>query len=203
MSTKDKRVDKYITKAKPFAKPILKHIREVVHKASPDIEETAKWGFPHFDYKGEMLCSMAGFKDHCVFMFWKHSLMKDVSKILGARKAKDGLTWITALDDLPADDILIAYVKQAIKLNEEGIKLPQKPKKVTDKKDLVVPLYLKRELNKNKKAKEVFDAFSYSNQKEYIVWLTDAKLPATRKERLKIAIEWIAEGKVRNWKYLK
>ena len=200
MSKKDKKVTAYITKAKPFAKPILRHLREVVHKASPHIEETCKWAFPHFDYKGEMLCSMASFKEHAVFMFWKHTLMKDIHKILNS---KMGLTRITKLEDLPSDKILLEYIQQAIKLNEEDIKLPKPPKRVLDKKDLVVPLYLKRALNKNPKAKEIFDAFSYTNQKEYIIWLTDAKLEKTRKERLKTAIDWMAEGKVRNWKYLK
>jgi len=201
MST-DKRIDAYIAKAQPFAQPILKHIKEVVHKAVPDIEETMKWSFPHFDYNG-MLCSMAGFKQHCVFMFWKQSIMKDPHKIFGARDAEGGMGRLKSLKDLPSDKILIEYIKEALKLNEAGVTVPKKPARASDKKELVVPDYLKKALSKNTKAKKTFENFSYSNQKEYVTWLTEAKTETTRDSRLALAIEWMEEGKIRNWKYLK
>jgi uncharacterized protein YdeI (YjbR/CyaY-like superfamily) len=201
--SKDKRIDKYIADAQPFAQPILKHIREVVHKACPDIQETMKWSFPHFDYKGMMLCSMAGFKQHCVFMFWKQSIMKDPHKIFGARDAEGGLGRIKSIKDMPSDKILIEYIKQAMKLNDAGVTLPKKETKSSEKKELVVPDYLKKALAKNAKAKKTFENFSPSNRKEYITWLTEAKSEETRNSRLRLAIEWMAEGKIRNWKYLK
>ncbi len=203
MSKKDKRVDAYIDKCQPFAKPILEYIRDVVHKASPDIEETMKWSFPHFDYKGNMLCSMAGFKQHCVFMFWKQRIMKDPYKIFGPRDAEGGLGRITNIKELPLDKILIEYIKQAIKLNNSGVKLPQKEKKPIEKKAITAPDYLTKALTKNAKARKTFEEFSPSNKKEYIMWLVDAKTEETRESRLKLAIEWMSEGKVRNWKYLK
>ena len=203
MGKSDKRIDAYIAKVQPFAQPILKHIRAVVHKASPDINETMKWSFPHFDYKGKMLCSMAGFKEHCVFMFWKQSIMKDPNKLFGPRDKEGGMGRIKNVKEMPSEKILIEYIKQAMKLNDEGKTTPRKEKKVSDKKELVVPDYLKKALAKNAKAKKTFEAFSYSNQKEYTMWLADAKTEETRDSRLKLAIEWMEEGKIRNWKYVK
>jgi|SRR6185312_6986307 len=203
MGKTDKRIDAYIAKTQPFAQPILKHIRAVVHKASPDINETMKWSFPHFDYKGKMLCSMAGFKEHCVFMFWKQTIMKDPNKLFGPRDKEGGMGRIKSVKEIPSEKILIEYIKQAMKLNDEGKALPKKEKKVIDKKELVVPDYLKKALAKNAKAKKTFDAFSPSNQKEYITWLTDAKTEETRDSRLKLAVEWMEEGKIRNWKYVR
>lgn len=206
MGKKDPRIDAYIEKSKDFAKPILKHIRELVHKAVPDTAETMKWSFPHFDYLEEMMFGMAAFKEHMAIGFWKGSIMNDPDKILdvGREQAMGHFGRITSMKDLPSDKIMIKYIKEAARLNKEGIKLP--PKKKTspkEKKELVVPDYLTKALNKNKPAKKVFDEFSYSKKKEYIEWLTEAKTEATRDKRLEQAIEWIAEGKSRNWKYQK
>lgn len=200
---KDKRVDDYIAKAAPFAQPILKHFRKLVHEACPDVEETIKWGFPCFDYKGVM-CSMTGFKQHCAFNFWKAALMKDADKLLATAKsevAMGNLGRITSLKDLPSDKKLLGYVKESMKLNEANVKMPRKAP--TTNKELSVPDYLIAALKKNKKAKEIFDGFSYSNKKEYITWLTEAKTDATREKRLTDAIQWMSEGKIRNWKYIK
>ncbi len=130
--SKDKRVDAYIEKAQPFAKAILKHLRALVHKANPEVEETIKWSFPCFDYKGAF-CSMASFKEHAVFGFWKSPLMKDPKGYLQERSNKGGeamgnLGKITSLKDLPPDKVIIDLVKQAKKLNDENIKLPSRPK---------------------------------------------------------------------------
>ncbi len=203
MATKDKRVDAYIAKSADFAKPILTHLRELVHKACPEVEETMKWSFPHFDYKG-MMCSMASFKQHCAFGFWKASLMKDKTLVKNAKSetAMGHLGKITSLKDLPSDKVLIGYIKEAAKLNDEGAKLPQKPKS-TEKKELVVPDYFLKVMKKNKKAFQTFDSFSYSNKKEYVEWITEAKTEETRAKRMETAVEWMAEGKPRNWKYMK
>jgi len=202
MGVKDKRLDAYIAKSAPFAQPILKHLRELVHKACPEAEETMKWSFPHFNYLGSTLCSMAAFKQHMAFGFWKASLMKDPNKILqkGEREAMGHFGRITSLKDLPSDKIMIVYIKEAARLNKDGVKIVKKPKP-TEKKELVAPKYLVAALSKNKAAKKHFDEFSYSKKKEYIEWLTEAKSDETRKKRLTTAVEWISEGKGRNWKY--
>lgn len=201
----DKRIDAYIAKAQPFAQPILKHLRSLVHKACPNVEETMKWSFPHFDYKGEMMCSMAAFKQHAVFSFWKAKLLKNSKGYLQERSADGGAAMghfgrITNLKDLPPDKAIIDLVKQAMKLNDKGIKLPSKPK--TKKKELTIPDYFLKELKKNKKALATFEAFSYSHKKEYIEWITEAKTDKTREKRMLTTIEWLAEGKARNWKYM-
>ena len=203
MGKKDPRVDAYIAKSQEFAKPILKHFRELVHKACPDVGETIKWSFPNFDYKGPY-CSIASFKQHCAFGFWKAALMKDIKLMSNAKSetAMGHLGRITSLKDLPPDKILISYLKEAAKLNDDGIKLPKR-KISPEKKVLVVPNYFTKELNKNKKALETFNNFNYSNKKEYVEWITEAKTDETRNNRMETAIVWLAEGKSRNWKYIR
>lgn len=200
MSKKDPRVDAYIAKAQPFAQPVLKHLRKLVHEACPDVQETIKWSFASFDYKGPF-CSMASFKEHCVFGFWKAALMKDSKNLKENQQTAMGhLGRITSIKDLPPDKKIIAYIKEAMKLNDTGAKLPAR-KKVTESTALPVPSYLKTALGKNKKAKEQWDNFTPGKKKEYITWLTEAKTEATRQKRLETAIGWISEGKIRNWKY--
>lgn len=200
----DQRIDDYIANAADFAKPILIHLRQTVHATCPGVEETWKWSFPHFMYQGAILCSMAAFKSHCAFGFWKASLIADTDKVLTLtdREAMGHLGKIEGLKDLPKEAVLKRYIKAAMKLNEEGVKLPPK-KKATEKErqELEVPAYFEKELKKNKIAKAVFEAFSYSNKKEYIQWLEEAKTDATRNKRMAEALEWIEEGKDRNWKY--
>lgn len=200
MNKPDPRIDAYIAKAAPFAQTVLQHIRKLVHKACPDITETMKWSFPHFEYKG-VVCSMAAFKQHCAFGFWKASIMKDPNKIMQIkdRGAMGHFDRITTVKDLPADKIMIAYIKEAVLLNENGIKLPAKTK--TTQKEIVVPADIIAALKKNSKAKKVFEAFSPSHKKEYIEWITEAKTEPTRIKRLNTMLEWLEEGKDRNWKY--
>ncbi len=203
MGKKDPRVDAYISKSQPFAKPILEHLRELVHKACPDVEETIKWSFASFDYKGPY-CSMAAFKHHCTFGFWKAALMKDKKLMSNAKSetAMGHLGRIASLKDLPSDKILISYLKEAAKLNADGIKLPKK-KVSHENKVLVVPNYFTKELKKKKKAFETFNNFSYSHRKEYVEWITEAKTDETRNKRIATTLEWLSEGKSRNWKYAK
>lgn len=199
----DKRVDAYINKSADFAKPILSHIRSLMHKACPAVEETIKWGFPIFEYKGPM-CNMASFKQHCAFGFWKAKLLEEQSNLeLGnGRSAMGHLGRITSLKDLPSDKIMITMIKQAMKLNDEGIKIKKTVKKVSEE-DAVAPDYFLKALSKNKKAEKHFNAFPNGQRKEYIVWITEAKTEDTRNKRMATAIEWISEGKRRNWKYEK
>ena len=198
MPTTDPRVDAYIEKSAEFAKPILTHLRNLVHQACPDITETMKWSFPHFDHKG-MVCSMASFKQHSAFGFWKQSLMEK-DAFPAEKTAMGSFGRITSLKDLPEDKVMIGLVHQAVELNEKGVKAAKKP---VTRKELAVPDDLTSAFKKDKKAKTVFDAFSYSNQKEYVEWITEAKTEATRNKRLATTIEWLAEGKSRNWKYEK
>jgi uncharacterized protein YdeI (YjbR/CyaY-like superfamily) len=202
MEKYDERVDAYIDKSAEFAKPILKHIRELVHKASPEITETIKWGFASFDYKGPV-CSMAAFKQHCSFGFWKTKLIPDPYNLLTkSDEAMGQLGKISALTDLPDDDILVEYIRNAVRLNEQGIKNPVK-KPVAARIEIQVPAYFAAVLEKHPLAKEKFDQFSYSHRKEYIEWITEAKTEPTREKRIATTIEWLTEGKSRNWKYQK
>ena len=203
MAKKDARIDLYISKSADFAKPILVYLRELIHTACPDVQETIKWGFASFDYKGPM-CSMASFKQHCSFGFWKASLMKDETLIANAKteSAMGHYGKITSLKDLPSNKKIIAHIKDAMMLNEKGMKLP--PRKAnTEKREIVVPDYLLKQLKKNKKAFTTFENFSPSHKREYIEWITEAKTQETRNRRMDTAIEWMVEGKSRNWKYLK
>lgn len=203
MATTDKRVDAYIGKSQPFAQPILKHIRAVVHKACPNAEETIKWGFPHFEYSGAILCSMAAFRKHCAFGFWKALIMKDTEKILhvGEKASMGHFNRISALQDLPSDKIFAAYIKQAAKLNEDGVALPSRARSAVPSKPIEVPDDVQKTLKKDKKANEVFNAFPPSHKKEYLQWITEAKTAPTRNKRIETMLEWLKEGKGRNWKY--
>ncbi len=197
MPKQDPRIDAYIAKSAEFAQPILKHLRKIVHTACPDVQETLKWGMPHFDYKG-MLCGMAAFKQHCTFGFWKGEL------IFGNRKEEEEAMGqfgrLASISDLPSDKVLIGYVKKAAALNDAGIK-KERPPRPKVKKELVVPDYFVAALKKNKKALTTFEGFSYSHKKEYVEWITEAKREETRQQRIKTAIEWMSKGKSRHWKY--
>ncbi len=196
----DERLDKYIEKSQPFAKPILLHIRKLVRQACPQVEETMKWSFPHFDYQG-MMCSMASFKNHCSFGFWKASLMTDKEKLFsnGDRVGMGHFGKIESLADLPSDGVMLAYIREACKLNDEDVKLPSKPKYPT--KELIIPKELLEALALNESAAKTFDAFPPSCKKDYAEWISDAKTDTTRDKRLATTIEWLTEGKRRNWKY--
>jgi len=201
---KDKRIDEYIAKAQPFAQPILKHLRELVHKGCPGVEETIKWGMPSFEYKGPYF-GIAAFKQHCVGGFWKSKLLNDPKGYLGKNKNQGGeamgnLGCITNLKDLPPDKVLIDFFKQAKKLNDENIKIERKP---AAKKPLKVPKELTDALKKNKKANETFENFSPSQKREYADWITEAKTDVTKSKRISTSIEWLEEGKSRMWKYKK
>ncbi|GAC1381577.1 MAG: hypothetical protein NVSMB45_06600 [Ginsengibacter sp.] len=198
MPTLDKRVDEYIKKAKPFAQPILTHFRQLLHKNCPELVETIKWGFPNFEYKGPF-ASMAAFKEHCAFGFWKASLMKDADKLKDKQgEAMGHLGRLCSVKDLPSDKILEGYIKEAVQLNVKGVKVTRE-KKVP--KELIIPEELTKALKKNKKAKETFEAFSPSHKREYADWIADAKTDVTREKRLNVAIEMMKEGKSRMDKY--
>lgn len=197
----DKRVDQYIAKSAEFSQPILIHLRDLVHKASADLKETMKWSSPFFDYEGPV-CQMAAFKQHCAFGFWKSALMDDPHQILNQQADTAGsLGRLMSLSDLPDDEILIQYIQQAISLNVNGIKASPRPKVKNEHETLETPAYFQARLNESPLSKANFEQFSPSQKKEYITWLEEAKTEVTRNRRLETALEWISEGKIRNWKY--
>ena len=194
MGKKDPRVDAYIAQAPDFARPILNHIRQLMHAACPEVEETLKWNCPHFEHHG-LLGGMAAFKQHCTLNFWKGAL------IFAGRK--NDSAWgqfgrIESLSDLPRDAELKRCVKEAMRLNEEGVKVA-KPK--TARKELTVPADLVAALKKKPRAQAAFDQFSYSHKKEYVEWITEAKRDETRARRVATTVQWLTEGKSRDWKY--
>ena len=199
MPTVDPRVDAYIKNAAPFARPILTHLRRVVHASCPDVQETMKWSFPHFDYKG-IFCSMAAFKEHAAFNFWKGQLLSEKLPQVG-EKAMGQFGRITSLADLPNAKTLTRLIKTAAKLNDDGVKVQRMP--TGTRAPLPPPAELIAALKKNKKAQTTYEAFPPGQKREYIEWIAEAKQDATRAKRLTTAVEWMAEGKPRNWKYMK
>ena len=199
---KNNKIDEYIGASSDFAKPILNHLRALVHQACPEAEEKLKWGFPHFDYKG-VYTSMAAFKAHCAFSFWKARLMDDPHNLLGEKeeKAMGHFGRIMSLNDLPPDAVLLEYLLQAKKLNDQGVKVTPKKSSETEKKELTVPDDLLAALGKERRALDNFEKFPYSHRKEYIMWVNEAKTAETRAKRIMTTVEWTAEGKNRNWKY--
>lgn len=196
----DPRVDTYIERSAEFAQPILRFLRETVHAACPEVEETLKWGMPTFMYHG-ILCSMAAFKQHATFGFWKNSV------VVGA--AADGGAMgqfgrISHCRDLPTRKVLTAFIRQAMKLNAERGATPKSTRvtRPAPKPALAVPEDLAAALKKQRNAAQVFAAFTDGQRREYIEWIVEAKRAETRQRRLDQAIEWIAEGKQRNWKYM-
>jgi hypothetical protein len=203
MSAKTKRnsrVDAYISSAPDFAKPILNHLRELVHTACPDVQETMKWSRPHFLHNG-LLCGMSAFKRHCAFGFWLGEMVLGAASTAAA--GRDGMGQfgrITSLADLPGDKQLLTLIKKAVQLNDSGVKRPAAPR-TAEKQALILPGCFTAALKKNKKALATFEAFSYSHKKEYVEWITEAKREETRQKRIETMLTWLAEGKSRNWKY--
>lgn len=198
MTTIDPRIDTYIAKSPAFAQPILLHLRGQIHAHCPDVVETIKWSMPHFEYQGGILCSFAAFKQHCSLNFWLGDLLSIDTK-LAAAMGQFGR--ITVLADLPSDKELSKIIKQAMKLHDAGAKAPSRVKPAAEKKELEVPPAFLAAVKKNKAALATFEAFPPSKKKEYVEWYTEAKTEATREKRLAQTIEWMAEGKSRNWKY--
>jgi uncharacterized protein YdeI (YjbR/CyaY-like superfamily) len=208
---RDPRIDVYIERAAPFARPILRHMRGLVHQACPEAEETIKWGMPAFVHHG-LMCSMAAFKSHCAFGYWLGEL---VLREAGGMPSRSGEAMgdygrITALTDLPKDSLVLRHIRYAAKLNEQGVKRKAggvragegKVAAVAEKsRTLEVPAALTKVLKGNAKARATFEAFSYSHRKEYVEWISEAKTQPTRDKRVATTVQWLEEGKFRNWKY--
>jgi uncharacterized protein YdeI (YjbR/CyaY-like superfamily) len=197
MTSRDPRVDAYIGKAAEFARPLLILFRDAVHRACPPVEETIKWGMPFFVYEGN-LCHMAAFKQHCAFGFWKGSLLfpKDDPR---RQEAMGHLGRVTSRKDMPSAASLRALLRQAMALNEGGVTAPAR--KRTVKRPLPEPPELTRALKSSPAARKTWAAFPPGHRREYIEWISEARREETRARRVATTIEWLAEGKSRNWKY--
>lgn len=202
MSTTDSRIDAYIENAQPFAKTILTYLRKIIHETCPDVEEGWKWSFPHFMYKGKILCAFTAFKQHCGFGFWLEKEMKSISELTkdAERTGMFTLGKIRSIEDLPSKVLLKTAIQEAMELTDMGVTLK---KAAAEKKETEIPAYFSEALNENVEAKKVFENASPSFRKEYIMWITDAKTESTRNKRIEQALEWLSEGKGRNWKYEK
>jgi len=202
----DPKVDAYIEKAQPFAQPILTHLRKLLHKGCPDVEEAIKWGHPFFLYRGTILGHMAAFKQHCSFGFWGEEIGATLRE---AKVVQDGgmgsLGKITSVKDLPSEKEMLGWIRQSSALIDSGEhtsimagrnKVAKAPKPAPKSSPEFAAA-----LKKNKKASVVFEAFSPSCKREYVEWIAEARREETRDKRISQAVEWIAEGKQRNWKY--
>jgi len=193
----DPRIDAYIARQADFARPILEHLRSAVHAACPEAEETLKWSMPHFLYKGQMLAGMAAFKAHATFGFWR---AKEVLGETGAeRDAMGQFGRLTSVADLPPADVLRALIRKAMALTDAGTR-PARAK-AAPKPAPETPPELETALSANPAARATFDGFPPSGRREYVEWVVEAKRPETRDKRIAQAVEWMAEGKRRNWKY--
>ncbi|MEP7087232.1 MAG: YdeI/OmpD-associated family protein [Gemmatimonadota bacterium] len=196
MPSTDRRVDAYIEKSSDFAKPILSRVRKMVHAACPDVEETIKWSSPFFDYKGQMMCAVAAFKQHCALIFWKAPLIDGIPA--NGDKSRGSFGRITSLKELPTKKQFDGWIKAAMKLNDAGVTVQRAR---TKKPEAKVPKELATSLAKNKKATAAFAKFAPGQRREYCEWISEAKRGETKAKRVTQAIGWIAEGKTRNWKY--
>ena len=193
----NKQFDAYIAKSPDWAQPILTSLRATVHEACPDVNEELKWSSPTFTYHG-IMCGMVAFKQYATFHFWKGELVTGTALGAGGMGAAAQFGRMTSIKDLPPKRQLVSYIKKAMKLNEDGVKVDRPKKK---RATLAMPDYFMAAIKKNKKALAAYEKFSPSHRREYIEWIIDAKADATRDKRVAQAVEWMAEGKARNWKY--
>jgi uncharacterized protein YdeI (YjbR/CyaY-like superfamily) len=201
MSARDTRIDAYIAAAEPFARPILEHLRALVHDSCPEVEETLKWRMPAFVAHGAILCTMAAFKRHAAFGFWRHA------EVIGSEphgeagdRGMGSFGKLTSVRDLPPKTRLRALLKRAAVLNATGAK-PARVAMAASKPMQTLPPDLAAALEAAPKAKAVFDAFAPSHRREYLAWILEAKRAETRARRIAQTVAWLTEGKSRHWKY--
>lgn len=200
MAKRSPEVDAYITGSAEFARPILSRIREAFHAGCPALDERIKWGVPSFEYKG-LLGGMAAFKKHVAFGFWKSRLMKSFSeRFAAAPRASFMGARLESVKDLPPKRVMVAFVREAVRLNEEAIREPR-PARPSRPSRVAVPRDLKIAIAANARATKTFDALPPSAKRDYVEWIVEARTEATRARRLDTAVQWLAEGKRRNWKY--
>jgi hypothetical protein len=185
MAKKDPRIDAHIRKAAPFAKPLLIHLRKLLHQNCPGVSETVKWSMPFFEYNGKILCMMAPFKSHLRFGFWKGPKRK-----------------ISSMGELPSDRELAQQIRRAMDLIDSGKGSIRRATRAA-RGPLAAPADLMKALRSSARALATYQKFSPSKRRDYIEWITEAKTDETRERRLETAVDWMSEGKSRNWKYEK
>jgi uncharacterized protein YdeI (YjbR/CyaY-like superfamily) len=193
---RDPRIDAYIAKAQPFAQPILQHVRERVHAAAPDAEETLKWSAPSFTLDGKILLMMAAFKAHAALNFWRgQELRGDVAE----SSAMGQFGRLTSVADLPSNEELDRLIREAADLAKSA----PRPRKTKDEPKTPPEMHpeFAGALDTAPKAKAVLESLSPSARRDYLEWISEAKQAATREKRIATAIEWLSEGKKRHWKY--
>lgn len=191
---RDPRIDAYIDKAGDFAQPVLRHFRELVHATIDGAGEAVKWGMPHFTHKGKNIAGMAAFKAHCAVMIHGSGRQSETDGMGSYGK-------IASLDDLPDDADISAKLQAARERIETAGSAVRRPRNSAKKSELPLPQDFEAALRENPKARATFEGFPPSERREYVQWVSEAKHDATRSKRLATAIEWLAEGKRRNWKY--
>ena len=204
---RDPAVDGYIAQASPFARPILEHVRAAMHAACPEVTEAIKWSHPFYLLGGKPFASTASFKAHCALGFWRGG--KPIAEAVALaspnpkEKAMGQFGRIESLSDLPAAaelrQLIVEARKAFLAAQEAKAAMPTAPRAVREVP--AVPDDLAAALRTQRAAQKAFKGFTPSQQREYVDWIVEAKREATRASRIVQAIEWIAEGKTRNWKY--
>ncbi len=202
MASHDPRIDAYLERAEEFAQPVLEHLRAIVHATCPNVEETIKWGFPHFMHAGSILCSMAAFKQHVAFGFWKGKLIDGIEPVDPDQSAMGQFGRLRRIDDLPGKRSLAGFIRQAMKLNEQGTRQPLS-KRSTRSRAVSMPPELAAGLARSRRSREHFEKLPPGQQREYLEWIAEGKQVATRKRRSEQAIDWLSDGKPRNWRYMR
>lgn len=196
MAKPNPRVDAYIAKAAPFARPILAHLRAVVRAAAPQAEEEIKWGMPFFTYRGKLLCHLAAFKAHAAFGFYRGAEVLDGAE---TRDAMGSFGRITDLRDLPPKRVIALYVKKAIALADSSAAAPRKAR--TPRPLPKMPPDLARALQVDAVASRQWKAFTPGKRREYLAWILEAKQAETRARRVAQTVAQVRVGKSQNWKY--
>ncbi|MBB5058581.1 uncharacterized protein YdeI (YjbR/CyaY-like superfamily) [Granulicella aggregans] len=201
-----RKLDAYIADAPEFAQPILTHLRGLVHRASPEIEEAIKWRQPFFLHRGSLLCFMAAFKQHCSFGFWgaeMSAVMKQDGREGedGAKGSRGAFGRITSVADLPSNKEMLGYIKQAIAFTETATDAPKPARTRKPKPEVEPPAEFALAIKQSDGATKAFAALSPSCRREYINWILEAKRAETKERRIQTAVQWITEGKSLNWKY--
>lgn len=195
---RDPRIDAYIARQADFARPILEHLRRIVHEAAPEVDETIKWGMPHFTRNGRLFAGMAAFKAHATFGLWQASAV--LGETGSEREAMGQFGRLAAIADLPPEAELKAIIRSAAdRAREAPAPRPKKPAKP----ELEAPADLIAALDANPAARATFDGFLPGARRDYVEWVVESKRPETRDRRIAQAVEWMAEGKKRHWKYEK
>ena len=198
---RSKQVDDYIAQAAPFARPILRHLRQLIHRGCPEAEESIRWNHASFSYRGKLFAGLGTFKAHATFGFWHRDMEKILAQAgLHTDDAAGLLGRLTSLNDLPNDRTMLRFIKAAVALQDSG-----KPARAVrkSKPELPVPPLLADALRQNRRAAAAWEKFPPGAKRDYIEWITEAKRDETREQRLLTTIEWVGEGKRRNWKYEK